>query len=721
MTPQELKETGHRLFKAHQYAEAIPLLKSATEVFGKDEIVWQELICAASWTEQYEEAVEFAKQAIRQHPRSGWLWMRLGHELTACNRLEEAEKALNNSRSLNANAEWLWRDYVALHKKRKNLEGEIQAWENLHRVGAANSNDLNSLGIAYHNHKNFGKALEFYRLSAATELNAAALFNMGLVFSDPEVSQDADAADAYRRVLALNPDHKRANERLEATRRKLGPLAERAQTAVSAAGLVQSDEFFRFYVNPFEALRMEEIEGVDELDVKSIQRAKKRLLQEIDLNDGKVNWLGDYPLDKSRALAMEDELHDETKRAYHLAVFRNKRLMRFLTRGDIGHFLYAEDYFPCEILELLEDEPEFRAFLSKPFAQQYNVVLTRAIEGRLLPLIEVLFDGRRWVEPEDEDVCFEGAYKRIADLVEAMRAKANEGNERKVSLHELEDFFREQSLPELFNLLPTPFASAQRDLLAEIRLLAISCFNEHGDADLSKAVLNLCKRFTTRSVDLAKRLEEDFKTIEGMIAEERKHESRLQFGPDHPFEITKEGIRDGAKFFPASSVRSLRWGITVTGYNGAESFQYLLVVTNDSGHAVQAWWGTNKAGADQSTEHFSAMVNAALNYLGVVVAEKLRKRLTAGQQVVIGPCTLTRQGVAFRNQGLIFKKNRFVEWRDVTTDRNNGQVILSRTAESGVSVAMSMQNTDNAVLLPIITAMMEQEQKRPPPIQNYEN
>ena len=35
--------------------------------------------------------------------------------------------------------------------------------------------------------------------------------------------------------------------------------------------------------------------------MKVIQRAKKRLLQEIELNDGKVSWLDDYSLDKSCA------------------------------------------------------------------------------------------------------------------------------------------------------------------------------------------------------------------------------------------------------------------------------------------------------------------------------------------------------------------------------------------------------------------------------------
>ena len=665
-----------------------------------------DLVLAARNSGQHEQAAEFAKQAIRQHPGSDWMWRQLGYELTKIGRLEEAEKALNNARSLNPNDDWLWRYLAELHRKQKNLENEIEALQNLHALGEANWTDLNELGFAYYNQKNFAKALEYYRLSAEAKPSVYSLFNMGLVFNDPEVSQDADAADAYHRALVFSPGYGPANERLDDTKEKLVPLAEHALAA--ASGLIQSNDMFRFYISPFEALQIDVIGLIEDLDVKVIQRAKRRLLQEIELNDGKVSWMNEYPLDKTRALKMEDELLDEMERRYHWAVFQNKRLLGFLTRGDIRHFLYSDDYFPLDTLELLDEEPEFRTFLSKPFARQYNLILTRAIERQLLPVVEVLFDGRRWVEPEDEDICFEGAFNRIGELVELMRSKAAEGCTRKVSLQEIEDFLRQYSFPELFNLLPTTFASAQRDVVAEIRSLAISCFNEHNDSDLSKGILRFCKQFTSRSVELTKRLEADFQTIERMIAEERKNESRLTFGPDRPFEITKEGIRDGTKFFPANSIGDVRWGIRGIGYTGSERYEYLLAFRNDAGETITASWATDKSGKEKQTEYFSGMVNAAMNYLCATVVEKLRKRLASGQLVVIGPCTLTRQGIAFQSQGLI-KKHRFFGWRDVKTETRNGQVVVSSNADSGITIAVSMRDTENAVLLPILIDMMEEE------------
>ena len=85
---------------------------------------------------------------------------------------------------------------------------------------------------------------------------------------------------------------------------------------------------------PLKCSRLRQVSRSEELDVKVIQRAKKRLLHELDLNNGKVSWLDDYSLDKSHAHTLDDELLDKNKARYHWAIFQNKRLLRFLTRGE---------------------------------------------------------------------------------------------------------------------------------------------------------------------------------------------------------------------------------------------------------------------------------------------------------------------------------------------------------------------------------------------------
>lgn len=114
MTALEMKDTGRKLFQARQYAEAVPLLKAAAAELPQDEVLWQELVLAASWTQQHLASVDFCKSALRSHPRSDWLWRQLGSESLTLDLLDEAEKALQNARSLNRNSPWLWRYLAAL-------------------------------------------------------------------------------------------------------------------------------------------------------------------------------------------------------------------------------------------------------------------------------------------------------------------------------------------------------------------------------------------------------------------------------------------------------------------------------------------------------------------------------------------------------------------------------------------------------------------------------
>jgi len=295
----------------------------------------------------------------------------------------------------------------------------------------------------------------------------------------------------------------------------------------------------------------------------------------------------------------------------------------------------------------------------------------------------------------------------VNDLVQLMRAKAEEGVKRKVTVAEVENFLRQHGLTKLFNLLPANFRSAQSELVAELRQLAISCYNEHGDPDLSRGILNLCKSFQFKNADLNKRLVEDFSIIEKKIEEERKAEVKVNFGPERPFHITKEGIRDGDKFFASNTVRFLRWGITVNGQTNR--YEYVLVVKNDQGQQIMASWSTPRADEEKQTKYFTSMVDACFSYLVEYAIGNIHQRLNAGSNVTVGSCTLTHQGIKFQVQGLIFKKDRFIHWTDLATEMKNGDIIVYNKAERGVSISMPIKDTDNAVLLPVLRSMMEKQ------------
>lgn len=726
MTGQEFKEIGQRLFNERQYEAAGRLLARAVESFPSEEQLWQELVLSTSWSGQHDNAVNFAKQAIRLHPRSDFLWRQLGSELISLNNLEEAEKALDNAKTLNPKAPWLWRYLANLHRKRTDHSKEIEAWEKLRELTELDANELCNLGIAYHNQGIYAKAVDFYRLSAAVAPSAAPFFNMGLVFNHPDVSQDADAADAFRRALAVDPKFDKAQERLQITKEKLLPLAERARS--EASGLIRPDEFFQFYINPFEVFPIEYTGELAQLDPITIQRAKKRLLAEIDLNDGKVEWLENHVLDKSKALALENELFDEAKRRFHWIVFDNKQLLRFLTRGEVEHFLYSDDHFPKKLLEQLDNEPELLSFLSTAFAKQFNLLLTRAIERHAFAVVEVLFDGRRWVEPPDDDICFQGASTRVGDVVAQMRHIAEQGKIRRVDWNHIKSLFSEKAVLQLFDLLPTAFRPAQSQLVAHLRSLAIDCHNEHSDSDLAVRIIKLCRQFRFKSVDLTKQLEEDFKALEEILTDRQKHSYSACVRPGQAISVTHTGITLAGTSISAGEIEAIRWGIYVHTVNGIETeHSFTLSVTGELNQVVVRWdrrsvikqlaglfrereavVPISELSTAEQDDCFQKMIDAVIHHLLPPLVTKLVVRITDASPLRIGECTLDKCGVSFQTQHFFFKKDHRLPWSDVETQMGKGQVYVISRSNRKVYLGMPARDTDNAVVLPLIANIMRE-------------
>lgn len=700
-----LKDKGKELLDEGKFEEAFPLLKKAAQHTKDDFDLWSNFASAALQCGEVHEAIEAYKQTIRIAPRSDWAWRQYAYALLQAKRLDEAEKALHNAKSLNNQSPWLWRHFANLYRLRKDTKKEIEALEILDLLGETNANDLNRLGIAHHDQKNYAKALVYYHRSALRDRITAPLFNMGLVFNDPEVSQDADATDAYRRALNIDPKFQRAKDQLEATKRKLVPLAKRVK---ALKPLIAPSEYFQFYLSPFEALQLDPSQLQSEVDTKTVQKAKNRLLQEVELNEGKISWLDDYIIDRSRAVVIDDDLHNERFRQYHAAIFKNSKLLRFLTRGELEHFLYSDDYFPQSTIELMEADPGFREFISEPFARQYDLLLSRALDRKLLDAIEALFDGRRWVLPEHDDLCFQGANKRISNLVDLLHQIETKAIEQKPSLDQIEDILHQYLIADIFNLLPTQFRNAQTQAVAHIRSLAVTCYNKYGDSELSKSILNICKRFQFKSVELNERLQEDFQTISELITQERQYEIKLTFGKERTFEITKDGIRDGGKFVPASTLTKLRWGITVTGYVGAEQYNYFFQATDENNERISVSWSASKHEEPNSTKHFNSIIQAALAYLARPILNRIQSNLDNGNTETIGPWTLTSQGISFRTNGLILASQHFFSWQDITAEIQNGQIVLTGSSLSANRTFTSIRDTDNAVLLPILAQIMKE-------------
>lgn len=714
-------------------AAAVELLAEATAKNPDDEVAWQELTLASSHNGQHADTIRYCTEAVKHHPRSDWLWRQLAHALISDSRLDEAEEALDAAWRLNPKAPFLWRYLADLHKARNDTGEEIAALEHLHTQGTANTHDLIRLGNLYFNSKrDFGRAIQVYRHATAVGSSAVAYYNLGLVFSNPEVSQDLDAADAYRRALEVQPDYALAKQQLDETATKLRPLMQRARD--EANGVVPPDHHFQFYINPIELLRLDASIDSDPEHVKQIQRARKQLLHEIELNDGLVGWMENLAIDKSHALSLVDELHDETRLCVHAIIHRNAPLRRFLTHGDIDHFLYSEPAFVLgaqpldEVWDALDDDTSgFREFLSKPFARQYDFILSKAIDQHKLAVIEVMFDGRRWVEPEDEEICFRGALQRVRSIVQ--EADARRAVRGRPSLRSLESWLDDGSIVEIFNLLPSAyFRDEQIHLVATIREMAVDCWNQHSDSELSAALLNLCKRFRFKSAELNKQLEQDSAAVKQIITETRQHSFSAHVRRGIPASITSAGAEcNGIRLAP-DEVEAIRWGEYVRTVNGIESEHSFSIVLRGQTRSVEIAWGKrgilrsvgdvfskrggttpiDELGIAGQQEMFRRAVNAVLHFIAPALLSKVVERMRVDRPMSVGQCVLSFAGIGFRT-GFFRPTDRLVPWSQAAVSIQSGQVAVCDRRDRKAMTAMSMLDTDNAVLLPMLVEVMKNE------------
>lgn len=701
MTDKLIIKRAEKLISETKYDDAISILTPAVEKIPKSETLWSHLIYAFSEKGDHQKSAELGRIAVVHHPESVWLWRKFGGELTEIGSLEEAEAALNRAESIEPFSPQTIRFQIALYQKQNKKEKVVQGWELIKVFDEPSSNDLNLLGIAYWElqPKNCEKAIENYRLSYEADPTPSPMFNMGLAFEYDEISQDIDAADAYKRALGHDPAYDPAIKGLQRVQKKLIPLAISVNHIKDEMpALLEPKEHYKFYISPFEAFK---IEPRLQFDIKEFQSAKKRLTSEMELNDGIIEWLENYELDKSLAFALEGDLFDTKKYEYHSIIYKNKKLLRFLTHGDIKHFLYDDDDYPMDILEHLNSDHEFKAFLSKIFSSQYDFVLTRALKRNLLPAIEVLFDGRRWALPEHNDICFKGAHQFAEGMVKVMQTQTEKAKSQKTNSKEVDLALKYFNIPEVFNLLPAPFRTHQTDLVASIRSMSIDCANQYGDYDTSKAILDLCHKFKFKNISLNEALKKDFSIVENLIKEERKNEVFLKQG-EKKIEITKEGIRYDGTYYPVDHITALKWGITVLRDSGIERLEYEFGAKNNSGDNIGISWKTIKADESSSSEYFNSMVRGAMSYIAESVVNMIQKKIFDNGSASVGTCTFTKEGASFETQGTFFKKNRSIPWADIDAKLVSGYMVISSKRDSRAAISLDIRDTYNAVLIPFL-------------------
>lgn len=700
LSADELIEKAQDQRKRKRPEEALVSALAAVEADPDNSDAWWEVALSRIALNDTRNAIFALEKTVEISPEADGAWARLGTLRLKNGEQDDAKEAFIealdwHSESIDA-LEGMSKIYASEDDKDQDEE-EASVLERIERLSYLDSNQRNRCGILHYRNNRHHEAIKYWRLNAVDSTGPASRYNLGLAYNHDEVSQDADAIDMWRMVLHQWDDYEPAKKGIA---RLLPRMLDLAKQARSQGGtLLPKDQWYEHYMNPFELLNPSDDLDIDDFEPKTIQKLKKRLLQELDLEDGAVSWLPGIAVDKSRAIGLCDELMDDTKREYHWLVFRNKSLMSFLSKGAHVHFLVQETSSAIDTIRAIEDaDSNFPEWLGDIFAPQFDRVLSKAIDAGNLVVLECLLDGRRWVSPSHADRCFQNARRAIDRRLQALRDANNGADDEKPSLRKVEGLLNQSNLLGIMNLLPSFFEDFQNEAVHQLRGLAISSFNAHDDIDLARQIIELAREFRFRSADANRHIEEDVRKIEKLIQQERKHESKLTFGGGNSCEITKEGVRYDDRFIGAGDVSTIRWGILLSGERSAPTYDFLLVVGADDGRRITITWKSSN-GIKEQEEHFQGLVTASLNYLFPSLVNRVEKRLTTGRSITIGPCTVTAQGLLFESKGWIFTDSHTVPWRRVRQSMANGEMTIHDIQVSKATVTFPLRDTDNAPLL----------------------
>lgn len=664
----------------------------------QSEAWWQLALCRLALVDK-KNAIVALEKTVDLDPEASNAWAKLGELYYEEGRNEEAEGAFEQALAHDSDQETALIYMAFYHQKRDDKsrdDEEISVLEKLAHSSIISSAQKNRLGALHYRNLRMHEAIRCWKDDVWNADHPSQRYNLGLAYKQDSISQEADAIDMWRLVRKDWPDYELAEKRISEVLPKLLNLA----TKVNSYGdtILTEDQWFDLYINPFQVLNIPEDATLEELDSKAIQKLKKTLLQEIELEDGKLSWLPGVLVDRSQAIGLCDELNDELKKDFHWQVFKSKPLLSFLTKGSHEHFLVAEKHFELECVLRVETDKDFLNWLGGYFAPQFDRILTKAIGQLNVIIIECLLDGRRWVPESVMDECFKNAQRAVEKLLIPLNEFVEQSENVKPSVSIVESILNRNKLIEIMNLLPVFFEELQNTAVHSIRSIAVRCFNAHDDIELSRNIMEIAKRFKFRSVDANRTIEEDIATIEELIRKEKKHEARLTSRGGR-WEITKEGVRHGDRVIVAKDISSVRWGIESSYQQGVKSYDFLMSFTADDGRRLNFGWHSGEHDLENQRKNFEKLVSATFNYIFPSLIQKIEAKLSSGNSFYIGTCKLTKTGVSFESKGWFFTSQNFVPWKNVAISIENGVISVSDIINSRKNTSFSLRETDNAPLL----------------------
>lgn len=694
---KEYTQKSTKLRSEGRFDEAILAARKAISLNKDDANAWWQLALSQREKDGREASIPAMLKVTDLAPHFADGWYELGRAYHSVPKLEDAVDAYESALIADEDHIESMR-LLAYALKGNNGEAatarRLTLLRTVFQKDTLDSEDTFALAYLLGEAQEHAEAAKVYEAYTRDNAGQAAFFNLALGYR--KLDRDADALDALWTAHRNGYVDEGLNTVLGAVQKKL--LALRVQVLTKPQPYLPREDWYQHYVNPFELLNVSPADIED--NPKALLKAKQALLREVELEDGKVDWMPGLVLDKSSVMARLVDLDNPDAWLAHQTVFENKALGEFLTKGHLGHFLIDDSGLSEAELPYLLDQDTLR-IISPKFAAQFDKVLTTAAERRDLSAVEALLDGRRWVLPEHEETCFEGTKRLLARLREPLMKLLDEVEKRPVSKAEINAALSNGSLGGLLRFLPVEFYEAHSATGVALRGLSVAHYNRERDAEEAKAILAMGKVCAEKSPALAHQMADDEKTLNEFIAEEKSKEAHLTFGPKS-LAITKTGVVYGEQKLATADIIGVRWGL-VQASSAPPTIRHTIAFQNHRGPDIVVTWSSTK-GLDEQRQLWGSLVDAAVAYIIDSVAAAFQRQLDAHEVTRVGGVEVRKDGVFLVAKGWFSDKTVLVPWKNLSSNISNGSVALHDKTNPKAQALLPMETTYNAILLHLLAS-----------------
>ena len=320
-TYDELIDKSFELRKKDSFEESLLVARSALAMDSESADAWWLIAINNESLEKHDLALKAYEKSLNIYQDNAYRWSRFGKALKKSGQDDKAINAFEAALKVNPIQIEALSEIVTYYCWTGVYQNEelgfkyLKALDDNHEL--TSDSYLNKLGNHYYAKNLYLDALRCFKKCIKYQNFEYGLFNTGLTYL--AIGQKLNALDTWYEGIKYYPDYEiqkteflKAMESFRQTKSKI-----RIKKPI-----LEEKDWYAEYLNPFELLGIDDDVDLNEINAKTIQNHRKLLLQEIDLEEGKISWLNGKIIDKSRAIGLVDSLNNENFKKYHSIIFK---------------------------------------------------------------------------------------------------------------------------------------------------------------------------------------------------------------------------------------------------------------------------------------------------------------------------------------------------------------------------------------------------------------